>query len=139
MPDVPPPDALPHGEELSRLLLKSAPEPIRRYWRRPRPIKFRPVSLEHYLTGDKLDPVQRIRVRAVGSVGAGLALNAAVLAYLSDMTLLDTALFAHGLSVFDEGVHAASLDHSMWFHRSVDVGEWLLYAQDSPSSTGGRG
>ena len=27
----------------------------------------------------------------------------------------------------------------MWFHRPFRADEWLLYAQDSPSATGGRG
>lgn len=139
MPDVPGPDALPHGEELRALLLEQASEPVQRYWRRPRPIEFRPVSFDHYLTSDKLEPVQRIWVRAISDIGPDAALNAAVLAYLSDMTLLDTSLFAHGLSVFDAGIQAASLDHSMWFHRPARVSEWMLYAQDSPASSGGRG
>jgi acyl-CoA thioesterase-2 len=33
----------------------------------------------------------------------------------------------------------ASLDHAMWFHRPFRVDEWLLYDQDSPSASGGRG
>ena len=33
----------------------------------------------------------------------------------------------------------ASIDHAMWFHRSVRVDEWLLYATDSPSASGARG
>lgn len=139
MPDVPGPDALPHGEALKALLLDKAPEPVLRYWKRPRPIEFRPVAFDHYITNDKLDPVQQIWVRAIDDVGDDPALNAAVLAYLSDMTLLDTALFAHGRSIFDPGIQAASLDHSMWFHRPVRVSDWLLYAQDSPNSSGGRG
>jgi acyl-CoA thioesterase-2 len=27
----------------------------------------------------------------------------------------------------------------MWFHRSVRVDDWLLYAMDSPSASGARG
>jgi acyl-CoA thioesterase-2 len=33
----------------------------------------------------------------------------------------------------------ASLDHAMWFHRPFRADEWLLYAQDSPTASGGRG
>ena len=33
----------------------------------------------------------------------------------------------------------ASIDHAMWFHRSVRVDDWLLYAIDSPSASGARG
>lgn len=138
MPDVPRPNDLPAGAELARLLA-GAPETVRRYWARPRPVEFRPVSLERYLATGGLPPEHRIWVRAAGPVGPDPALNAAVLAYLSDMTLLDTALFAHGRSVFADDIQAASLDHAMWFHRPTDVGEWHLYAQDSPSASGGRG
>ena len=139
MPDVPGPDEVPHGEDLNQTILKRAPEAVRRYWERPRPIEFRPISFDHYLTTAKLEPVQRVWVRCPGEIGDDRALNAAVLAYLSDMTLLDTSLFAHGLSVFDKRIQAASLDHAMWFHRPVRVADWLLYAQDSPSSSGARG
>ena len=59
--------------------------------------------------------------------------------YASDMTLLDTSLFAHGMSIFDPSLQAASLDHAIWFHRPVDMGKWHLYAQDSPNSGGARG
>ena len=27
----------------------------------------------------------------------------------------------------------------MWFHRPVRVDDWVLYTQDSPSASGGRG
>jgi len=36
-------------------------------------------------------------------------------------------------------VFMASLDHAMWFHRPFRADEWLLYAQDTPSASGGRG
>jgi acyl-CoA thioesterase II len=62
-----------------------------------------------------------------------------VLAYASDMTLLDTALIPHGRNLFDSGLMMASLDHALWFHRPFRADAWLLYAQDSPSSSGARG
>jgi acyl-CoA thioesterase-2 len=55
------------------------------------------------------------------------------------MTLLDTSLFAHGRMVFDDDLQVASLDHALWFHRPFRADEWLLYAEDSPSTSGGRG
>ena len=67
------------------------------------------------------------------------AIHRAVLAYMSDMTLLDTALAVHGRSVFEPGLQVASLDHAIWFHRPVRADEWLLYAEDSPSASGARG
>ena len=66
-------------------------------------------------------------------------LHSCVLAYASDMTILDTALFAHGSSVFDREIQAASLDHALWLHRPFRADEWLLYSEDSPSASGARG
>jgi acyl-CoA thioesterase II len=99
----------------------------------------KPVSLVHYLTKEKLEPRQDIWVRAVGEVLPDRHYQACVLAYLSDMTLLDTSLYAHGTSIFDPKLQVASLDHAMWFHRPCALDDWLLYTQDSPSSSGSRG
>jgi acyl-CoA thioesterase-2 len=60
--------------------------------------------------------------------------------YASDMTLLDSALLANGLTVDDDRrVMLASLDHAMWFHRPFRADDWLLYDQQSPSASGARG
>ena len=67
------------------------------------------------------------------------AIHQCVLAYASDMMLLDAALIPHGKSVFSEDIMAASLDHALWFHRPFRADEWLLYAQNSPNLTGSRG
>ena len=75
----------------------------------------------------------------LGEVPRQRDIQAAVLAYLSDMTLLDTSLFAHGHSIFDKHLQVASLDHAMWFHRPTDLTDWLLYTQDSPNASGARG
>ncbi|MGO1555754.1 MAG: acyl-CoA thioesterase [Candidatus Corynebacterium faecigallinarum] len=56
------------------------------------------------------------------------------LAYMSDMTLLGSALVPHR----GEPVQEASLDHAMWFMRPFRADEWLLYDQKSPSAHGGR-
>jgi acyl-CoA thioesterase II len=74
-----------------------------------------------------------------GEVPDDRALQSAILAYLSDMTLLDTANFAHGRTGFDPDLQMASLDHAMWFHRPHPLDDWLLYAQDSPNMIGSRG
>ena len=70
---------------------------------------------------------------------ATATLPSAVTGLCFEMTLLDTALFAHGRSIFDPGIQAASLDHSMWFHEDFRADEWLLYAMDSPWAGHGRG
>ncbi|MDN8593845.1 MULTISPECIES: acyl-CoA thioesterase II [unclassified Corynebacterium] len=56
------------------------------------------------------------------------------LAYMSDLTLLHSALVPHR----DAKVQMASLDHAMWFLRPFRADEWMLYDQVSPSAHGAR-
>ncbi len=139
MPSVPMPEDLPSEQELKDKLMETAPENIRRYWQRARPIELRPVDLTHYFSGKKLPPVQNVWIRTTAPLPDDERLHQCILAYASDMTLLDTSLFAHGKSVFNPDLQCASLDHSMWFHRAIRADEWLLYSEDSPSSSGSRG
>ena len=139
MPDVPGPDDLMSEDQLKELVMTGAPDPVKAYWQRERPIEFRPVSLKHYVSREPLEPVQQIWFRATGPVPDQPAIQKCVLAYASDMTLLDTSLFAHGRSIFDRDMQVASLDHAMWFHRPARMDEWLLYTQDSPNASGSRG
>lgn len=137
--DVTPPENLRTQREFLHEFGDSVPENIRRYWARERPIEVRPVIVEHYTSRDKLPPRQDVWIRTTGPVPDDRALQAAVLAYLSDMTLLDTSTFAHGRNGFDPDIQMASLDHAMWFHRPHRLDDWLLYTQDSPSAQGARG
>ncbi len=136
--DVPPPEELETQRELLEHM-DNVPDTIRRFWARERPLEIKPVNLEHYTSRDKLPPRQNIWLRTTGPVPDQWPLRAAVLAYLSDMTLLDTSTFAHGRAVFDPDLQVASLDHAMWFHREHPLEDWLLYTQDSPSASGARG
>lgn len=139
MPAVPTPESLMGEKEFRDVFLAKAPDAVRRYWGRERPIEIRPVSLVHYLSDEKLEPKAHIWVRTSAPPPDDRHYQAAILAYLSDMTLLDTSLYAHGTSIFDPSLQAASLDHAMWFHRPTRLDDWLLYTQDSPSASGARG
>ena len=139
MPSVTQPEELMGEKEFKELFMKNAPENVRRYWSRERPIEVRPTSLVHYLTKDKLEPKQDVWVRTLGEVPDDRRYRNAMLAWLSDMTLLDASLYPHGTSIFDPRLQAASLDHAMWFHRPFTFDDWLLYTQDSPSASGARG
>lgn len=139
MPKVPMPDELPSEKELKDKFIDLVPENVRKYWERKRPIELRPTDLTHFVSQKKLEPVQHVWFRATGKLGDDPALHQCVLAYASDMTLLDTSLFAHGRSIFNRDLQLASLDHALWFHRPFRADEWLLYTQDSPSAAGGRG
>ncbi len=139
MPDVPMPEDLPSEVDLRAKFIDMVPENVRRYWERARPIEMRPVDLTHFFSSKKLDPVQNVWFKATDTLPDDVSLHQCVLAYASDMTLLDTSLFAHGRSLFNQDLQVASLDHAMWFHRPFRADEWLLYTQDSPSTSGARG
>jgi acyl-CoA thioesterase-2 len=139
MPDVPAPDALPSEAEIREKVLPMMPEPVRRYYERERPIELRPVEYGRYLG----QPVEggrfNVWIRATGTLPDEPAIHQCVLAYASDMTLLDAALIPHGRSVFEKDIMAASLDHALWLHRPFRADDWLLYSQDSPNASGARG
>jgi acyl-CoA thioesterase-2 len=139
MPAVPKPDELPSEAEIKERVLPMMPDPVRKYYERERPIELRPVEFGRYL-GKKSDTSEfHVWIRTTGPLPDDPAIHRCVLAYASDMMLLDTALVRHGRSLFEKSFMAASLDHAMWFHRPFRADEWLLYAQDSPNLHGARG
>ena len=139
MPQVPPPEELPSEQQLKARMLAQLPENMKSYWERERPIEMRPVDSSRYFAREKRAPEQMVWMRASGRLPDALPLHQCVLAYASDFTLLDTALIAHGKLMFDKDIQLASLDHALWLHRPFRADDWLLYAQESPSSHGARG
>jgi acyl-CoA thioesterase II len=137
--NVPPPETLLTQQELIDQFAGRGPLGVKRYWERERPAEMRPVMLEHYTSREKLEPRQNIWFRAQSPLPPTRATRAAVLAYLSDVTLLDTATLAHGRAGFDPDIQLTSLDHAMWFHREDALDEWLLFSHDSPSTQSSRG
>ncbi len=139
MPEVPPPEQLPDPKLHYRELKEQMPPRMRRVLEQDRPFEFRPVRLPNFLKPEKSPPLKHIWFRAVGALPDDEALHRCLLAYVADFNLLDTAMLPHGLSLASPRVMVASIDHAMWFHRSVRVDDWLLYATDSPSASGARG
>lgn len=81
----------------------------------------------------------RVWMRPAGAVPDTDHLQAALLGYASDTTVLDSIITTHGLSWGLDRVLAATLNHSMWFHRPVRFDDWHLYATTSPVAAGSRG
>ena len=138
MPDVPGPEELPtYRERIEPYLDRFSPGFVE-WLVRERPIDSRPTEAPHWLNPGPRQPAQDVWIRANGRVPDDPLLHACVLAYASDLTLLDTATLPHAIGR-DGGFMMASLDHAMWFHRPFRVDEWLLYHQLSPSASGARG
>ena len=141
MPAAPDPDTLPDPIYLVRSAGEAAQRRLQAFFARIRPIEVRPIDLSRYAPGARgvpREPRQTLWIRIAGRLPDDPATHRAALAFLSDMTLLDTGLATHGFSVSDPEFQVASLDHALWFHRPCRADEWLLYVQDSPNSGGSR-
>ncbi len=138
MPEAPAPEALKSDAERWAELMKRAPERMNRHMERERPIELRSVDPVDWLDPAPAPPAQRVWMRAVAPV-EGEAMNQAVMAYASDMSLLGTCSRPHGVTWMKGGLQSASLDHILWFHRPIRMHNWHLYVQDSPSASGARG
>jgi acyl-CoA thioesterase-2 len=135
MPDVPDPETLPTFQER----MEPFAEQLGDWLERPRPIDIRYVG--EFLRGRTASaqpPRQQVWMRADGKLPDDPLLHDCVVAYASDMTLLDTTILPHPEN-YAEGGYIASLDHAMWFQRPFRADEWLLYDQVSPTAAGGRG
>ena len=139
MPSAPPAEQLVTELDLIRALESRIPPSRRTVLTQDRPIDFRPVVPLDPFNPKPLTPVRHVWFKAYGELPDDPLLHQAVLAYASDHGLLGTALLPHGLSLWSPGMQLASLDHSLWMHRSFRVDEWLLYAMDSPVAAGARG
>jgi acyl-CoA thioesterase-2 len=135
VPDAPDPETLPTWTEQ---MAPHAAE-LGAWYTRPRPIDVRSVGEPIRTTPDSAprQPHHLMWMRTDGKLPDEPLLHACLVAYASDMTLLDTIMSPHGL-IWTQGTQA-SLDHAMWFHRPFRADEWLLYDQYSPSAAGARG
>ncbi|MFF5518253.1 acyl-CoA thioesterase [Streptomyces coeruleorubidus] len=150
MPSAPDPATLPTGEERLRGYGHLDPTVVERFLEARAAVDLRYVDEPPYgKFGEPREPHSQVWFRTNGkladdpppdSVWGDPQLHVVLATYVSDMTLLDSVLLAHGRGGWAVGdVVGASLDHAMWFHRPFRADEWLLYDQESPSAYGGRG
>ena len=83
--------------------------------------------------------VLNVWVKTNGPVPAGRALQQSLLAYFSDIYLIDACLMIHGRSYRDPDLQVASLDHALWFHADFQADQWLLLTMEAERVGGGRG
>lgn len=146
MPAAPDPLTLPSTEEMLSRHADRFPDPevIPRLIKARAAVDLRYVADPPFVTaGQPREARSQVWFRTNGKLDGvhdDPLLHICLVTYVSDMTLLDSILLAHGRGGWVIGdVVGASLDHAMWFHRPFRADEWLLYDQESPSSAGGRG
>lgn len=137
VPEVPYPDALPPlgdhfvGYEDRLQMFVDALKPIDMRYAND------PAWIMHG-TGEKLNH-NRVWMKADGDLPDDSIFHAATMGYASDTTVLDSIITTHGLSWGLDRIVAATVNHSVWFHRPFRFDEWALYATESPVAAGSRG
>jgi acyl-CoA thioesterase II len=136
-PDVAEPETLPSIKEL----LVGYEDSVPLFVNALQPIDWRYTNDPSWVMrnkGDRLDH-NRVWVKADGVLPADPMLHTATMLYCSDTTVLDSIITRHGLSWGFDRIFAATVNHSVWFHRQVDFGDWVLYSTASPVATDSRG
>ncbi|MFE7166219.1 acyl-CoA thioesterase [Streptomyces sp. NPDC057616] len=144
MPAAPDPATLPTSQERLRGYGHLDPVVVEKFLEAREAVDLRYVEEPPYgKFGEPREPHSQVWFRTNGKLEGAIdepLLHVVLATYVSDMTLLDSVLLAHGRGGWAVGdVVGASLDHAMWFHRPFRADEWLLYDQESPSAHGGRG
>jgi acyl-CoA thioesterase-2 len=128
MPDAPAPEGLPDWEDVRAEALGDAT--VRRF---DSAVEVRMCDLP----GADRQPRQRCWLRVRSPLPDDRLVHTAMLVYASDRTLLSTAARPHDIPWSQR--MGASLDHSVWIHRTVHFDDWLLYAAESPVAHSARG
>lgn len=136
-PQVPDPETLPRIEES----FAGFEDKLEMFINAPHPIDMRYTNDPAWIlkgTGEKLNH-NRVWMRTDGALSDDPLLHVAALGYSSDTTVLDSIITTHGLSWGLDRILAATVNHSIWFHRPFRFDDWTLYATESPVAAGSRG
>lgn len=139
MPDVPPPEEVQSDLEFYQEHYDKIARPMREALSYHEPVDIRTIDAANSYQPVKREPTRYIWMKSRDTLTSQLTLHQAALAYASDYHFLSTSLQPHGIAVTNKSLRMATIDHAMWFHRPVNMNEWLLYAMDSPFSGGARG
>lgn len=137
MPQVPLPDTLPTLQER----LADYVDELDGWWVRQRPFDMRHVGEPPRVAIDGPgagSTTSQLWTRPLGNVPNDPLTHFCLLAYLSDMSLLEPVMISHRRTTAGPG-SISSLDHAMWFHRVPNVDDWLLYDQQELTSSEQRG
>lgn len=161
MPEVPAPDSLEDLSDTFERIKKNAnipPAALAMIGFKQKEIppaffrifSFRPVDIDSYLCLKKDDnhsaghghPTDAYKsyvwIKANENIGDDPRLHLAAAAYISDATMIETALRPHSKRGFIPSM-ALTLDHSIWMHTdNFRVDDWLLYENHSTIAGGGR-
>ena len=140
--DVPAPETLTSAKELMEPYADKSP--FAKFYAKKSPFDIRHVTPTIMLGADKDSAAhdsgkQLVWMKADGVVDVPQVMHRAMLALGCDQVMMEPVLRRAGLSISTPGISYASIDHSMWWYRDVDINQWHLYVQDTPTAAHGRG
>lgn len=140
--DIPDPDSLQSSKDLMAPFADKSS--FAKYYACNSPFDIRYISKPILMGPDKESAEhdsgkQMVWMRADGHVDISQTMHRAMLALGCDQIMLEPILRRSGLTVMTPGISFASIDHSMWWYRNIDVTQWHLYVQDTPTAGHGRG
>ncbi|OZG68637.1 acyl-CoA thioesterase [Bifidobacterium eulemuris] len=140
--DVPAPETLTSAKELMAPYAEHSP--FANYYAQKSPFDIRHVTPTIMLGADnesaKRDSgKQMVWMKVDGTADAPQVMHRAILAMECDQVMMEPVLRRAGLSISTPGISYASIDHSMWWYRDIDINQWHLYVQDTPTAAHGRG
>ena len=143
MPNVPTPQELRPDDEVAKALDGSDADPrLSPMAKLERPFEMRSVfqvgSVE-WAENRSWSPVW-IRYRGELDLSSDETpnLNAALLAYASDMGLVSTGFLPHQSITNRSKLQMASLDHSLWIYRDIPITKWLLFHKRTTTAANSR-
>ncbi len=139
MPEVPKPEELKTEQELKTMIAPFLPETVRKNFMRERQIEMRYINPTNPFTPQPEAPQRAHWMKTHEQLPDDPALHQALIAFASDYALMGTGLMPHGISFMTPNLQAASLDHSIYFHRAARADDWLLYDMDATVTSNARG
>lgn len=140
MPSAPSPLMLATEQELvSQLSPTAINQRFVKAFSAERALEIRPVQPFNPLKGHVSEARRQLWLKANGQIAVHSSLHSALLGYAADLNFLPVALQPHGKGFLEEDMQVATVDHSMWFHRPININDWLLYDIESPTAQNSRG
>ena len=136
MPDLPTPEGL-LQQTIIRARHAEAQGTTGKHYLPDELLDARPIELPPTEPGSE-QPARAVWFRPHAPFADRPELHRAVIGFASDMGLVHVGLLNHRRTGGGP-LQAASLDHSIWFHRDASAADWMLLVQRAPNAAHGRG
>lgn len=138
-PEYPAPESLKTEQELKESIVNFLPENVRVNFMRERHVDLRYIGPTNPFMPQPEAPSRAHWMKSWDTLPDDQSLHQAIVAFSSDFALMGTALMPHGISFMTPNLQAASLDHTLYFHKPVRADEWLLHDMDASVTSNARG